>query len=280
MMKLKYLSFIFFMVLLFSCKSVPDDLIMFKDLTQGRNLTGTFVNTENSKAVILPGNVLRIVVSSGNVMDAKTYDQFNLLPITPSTPAVSASSGASGEMEFQTYTVDEKGEIDFPKFGKIKVQGLTHFDLEALLLEKLKPHMSDPVVRVSITQNYVKVLGEVEEPGLIEIENRHNYSVVDAIAEAGGITAVGDRKRVKLIREENGRLESVILDLTSSDIFTSPYYYLKQNDILVIDMNSTRRKDAQYGTSDNYKLAVISTIVGALSSTLTIIFLLLDRVSK
>lgn len=279
-MKLKYLSFIVFMVLLFSCKSVPDDLIMFNDLNQGRNLTGTFVNTENSKAVIHPGNVLRIVVSSGNVMDAKTYDQFNLLPITPSAPAISTSGSVSGEMEFQTYTVDEKGEIDFPKFGKIKAQGLTHFELEALLLEKLKPHMSDPAVRVSITQNCVKVLGEVEEPGLIEIENRHNYSILDAIAEAGGITSVGDRKRVKLIREENGRLESVVLDLTSSDIFTSPYYYLKQNDIIVIDMNSTRRKDAQYGTSDNYKLAVISTIVGALSSTLTIIFLLIDRMSK
>jgi polysaccharide export outer membrane protein len=277
MIKLKYLPFILLTVLLFACKSVPDDLIMFNDLNQGRNLTGTFVNTENSKAVILPGNVLRIIVSSGNAVDAKTYDQFNLLPIIPSTPTVSTSSSISSEMEFQTYTVDEKGEIEFPKFGKISAKGLTHFELEALLQEKLKPYMSDPVVRVSITLNYVKVLGEVLEPGLIELENRHKYSVLDAIAESGGITSIGDKKRVKLIREENGRLESIVLDLTSSDIFTSPYYYLKQNDIIVVDMNSTRRKDAQYGTSDNYKLSVISTIVGALSSTLTIVFLLLDR---
>lgn len=277
MRKLKYLPFILLMGLLFSCKSVPDDLIMFSDLTQGRSLTGAFVNTENSKTAIRPGNVLRIVVSSGNVMDTKTYDQFNLLPITPSTPTVSSAASISSEMEFQTYTVDEKGEIDFPKFGKIRAQGLTHFELEALLQEKLKPHMSEPTVRVSITLNYVKVLGEVEEPGLIEIENRHNYSILDAIAEAGGMTQVGDRKRVKLIREENGRLESVVLDLTSSDVFTSPYYYLKQNDIIVVDMNSMRRKDAQYGASDNYKLSVISTIIGAVSSTLTIIFLLMDR---
>lgn len=277
MIKLKYLSFVFLTVLLFACKSVPDDLIMFNDLTQGRSLTGTFVNTENGKTVIRPSNVLRIVVSSGNIMDTKTYDQFNLLPITPSTPTVSSSASISSDMEFQTYTVDEKGEIDFPKFGKIRAQGLTHFELEALLREKLKPHMSDPAVRVSITLNYVKVLGEVEEPGLIEIENRHNYSILDAIAEAGGMTSVGDKKRVKLIREENGRLESVVLDLTSSNVFTSPYYYLKQNDIIVVDINSTRRKDAQYGASDNYKLSVISTIIGALSSTLTIIFLLIDK---
>lgn len=277
MIKLKYLCFVFLTVLLFACKSVPDDLIMFNDLTHGRSLTGAFVNPENGKTVIRPGNVLRIVVSSGNVMDTKTYDQFNLLPITPSTPAASSAASISSEMEFQTYTVDEKGEIDFPKFGKISAQGLTHFELEALLREKLKQHMSEPTVRVSITLNYVKVLGEVEEPGLIEIENRHNYSILDAIAEAGGMTQVGDRKRVKLIREENGRLESVVLDLTSSDVFTSPYYYLKQNDIIVVDMNSTRRKDAQYGASDNYRLSVISTIIGALSSTLTIILVLTGK---
>lgn len=277
MAKLKYLSFVLLMGLLFSCKSIPDDLIMFNDLNQGRSLTGTTVNRENSTTTILPENVLRIVVSSGNIMDTKTYDQFNLLPVMPTTPAVSSSSSVSSEMVFQTYTVDEKGEIDFPKFGKIKVQGLTHFELENFLQEKLKPYMSEPKVRVTIRQNYIKIFGEVPTPGLVNIENRHNYTILDALAQAGGITSVGDKKRVKLIREENGRLESVILDLTSSDIFTSPYYYVKQNDIIVVDPNSTRQKDAQYGASDNYRLAVISTIIGTLSSTLTIIFLLMDR---
>jgi polysaccharide export outer membrane protein len=234
------------------------------------------VNTENSIIPILPENVLRIVVSSGSVYDTKTFDQFNLLPIIPSTPTATMAS-VSNEMEFQSYTVDDKGEIDFPKIGKMKVQGLTYFELEALLQEKLKSYMSDPVVRVSIMRKYIKIFGEVQSPGFIDIGNWHNYTILNALAQAGGITSVGDKKRVKLIREENGRLESVVLDLTSSDIFTSPYYHLKQNDIIVVDPNAMRRKDAQYGASDNYRLAVISTIVGTLSSTLTIIFLLADK---
>jgi polysaccharide export outer membrane protein len=260
---------------------------MFNDLNQGKDLTGTAVNMDNSKTVIRPGNVLRIIVSSGNIMDAKTYDQFNLAPIMPLTPTFALSSSATSSMvstpterEFQSYTVDVNGEIDFPKFGKIKAQGLTHFELEELLQERLKPHMSDPIVNVSITQNYVKVLGEVRIPGLFEIANRHHYSILDAIAQAGGITDIGDKKRVKLIREENGRLESIVLDLTSSDIFTSPYYYLKQNDLVVVDMNSTRRRDTQYGSAANYRLSVISTIVGSLSTTITIVFLLIDRMNK
>ncbi|MDR1633282.1 MAG: polysaccharide export protein [Dysgonamonadaceae bacterium] len=274
MIKVKYLPFVFFVVLLFSCKSVPEDLIMFNDLNRGRNLTGTAINMENSTTTILPGNTLRIIVSSGSVMDTKTYDMFNLLPVTPIDPA---TTRVSNDMEFQSYTVDENGEIDFPKLGKIKVQGLTHFELEALLQKKLKSYMSDPVVRVSIERNFIKIFGEVQTPGLFSIENRHNYTILEALAQAGGITSFGDKKQVKLIREENGRLESVVLDLTSSDIFTSPYYHLKQNDIIVVDPNAMRRKDAQYGASDNYKLAVISTIIGTLSSTLTIVFLLLDR---
>jgi polysaccharide export outer membrane protein len=235
---------------------------MFNDLNRGKSLTGTVINSENDRVTILPENVLQIIVSSGNVMDTKTFEQFNLLPITPIDPSMTR---VSNDMAFQTYTVDEKGEIEFPKFGKIKVQGLTHFELEALLQEKLKEHMSDPVVRVTITRNYIKIFGEVASPGLFNIENRHNYTIMDALAQAGGITSIGDKKHVKLIREENGRLESAVLDLTVSDIFTSPYYHVKQNDIIVVDPNSTRQKDAQYGAADNYKLSVISTIISSVS---------------
>jgi len=137
----------------------------------------------------------------------------------------------------------------------------------------LKSRMSDPVVRVNITENRVRVLGEVKEPGLFDIENRSRYSILDALAEASGITVDGDKKHVKLIREENGKLESIVLDLTTSDVFMSPYYYLKPNDVIVVDPNSTRRRDAQYGSADNYRLSVISTIIGSVGAIVSIIVL-------
>jgi polysaccharide export outer membrane protein len=247
---------------------------MFNDLNKGKNLTGTVINPTNDKSVILPGNNLRIIISSGNMLDTKTYEQFNLLPVTPIDPSITR---VSNDMAFQTYTVDENGEIEFPKFGKIKVHGLTHFDLESFLQEKLKSHMSDPVVRVTVTRNWIRVFGEVGAPGLYSIENRFRYSILDVLAEAGGITISGDKRRVKLIREENGRLESVILNLTSSDIFTSPYFYLKQNDVIIIDPNSTRRQDAQYGSADNYRLSVISSIIGSISIIVSVVLLVMDK---
>jgi len=270
MIKLKHLPVFFLMALLFSCKSVPDDYILFKDLNNGRNLNGTVINPTNDSVFIVQGNVLRIIVSSENILDSKTFEQFNLLPVTPIDPALTR---ISNDMEFQTFSVDGNGEIEFPKFGKMKVQGLTHFGLEAILQGKLKQYMSNPVVRVNISQNWVKVLGEVAVPGLYPVENRYHYSIIDVFAAAGGITTTGDKKHIKLIREDNGKLESTVLDLTTSDIFTSPYYYVKPNDIVVVDPNATRRKDAQYGSADSFRLSAISSIVGTISGVITIVIL-------
>jgi polysaccharide export outer membrane protein len=247
---------------------------MFDDLNKGKELAGTIINRENDKPLILPNNVLRIIVSTENIADIKTNEQFNLLPIIP---ADLSTTRISSDMEFQAYYVDRKGEINFPIVGRIKVEGLTRFDLEDLLEEKLKAHISDPVVRVAIYNNLVKVFGEVKLPGAHSIGNRDRYSIMDALADAGDITSFGDKKRVKLIREENGRMESTVLDLTSSDILSSPYYYLKQNDILIVDPNKMRRKDAQYGTADNYRLSVISTIIGSVSIIASMLILVVNQ---
>jgi len=274
MIKSKYLPFFFLMVLLFSCKSVPDDFIMFNDLNNGRSLNGNAINQENKEPVIIPGNDLQIIVSSSNVLDAQSIKQFNLLPLTPISQTATA---VSKDMTFQMYTVNEAGEIEFPVLGIIKVQGLTHFELEARIQEKLKTSIADPVVRVNITQNRVRVLGEVKLPGIYDIENRSRYSILDALAEAGGITMEGDKKRVKLIREEDGKLQSVVLNLTTSDIFMSPYYYMKPNDVIVVDPNSTRKKDAQYGSADNYRLTVISTLIGSVSVIVSMVLLVINN---
>ena len=274
MIKLKYLPVFFLMALLFSCKSIPDDFIMFNDLNKGKSLNGTVINPANEKTVILPGNVLQIIVSSENLMDTKILEQFNLLPLTSIDPTLTR---VGSDMAFQTYTVNEIGEIEFPKAGKIKVQGLTHFELEAFLQGNLKQYISNPVVRVNIRQNWIRVFGEVNIPGLYSIQNRFRYSILDALAEAGGITTAGDKKRVKLIREEDGKLESVVLDLTTSNVFTSPYYYMKPNDVIIVDPNSTRRKDAQYGSADNYRLSVISTILGSVSVLVSMVLLVINN---
>jgi polysaccharide export outer membrane protein len=262
------------LLLLFSCKSVPDDLIMFKDLNNSKMRSEIDLNSTNSEVTIQPYNILRIIVSSGTVRDFDLKEQYNLLPLSSIDPT---AARVSSDMEFQQYYVDKNGEIEFPKLGKIKAQGLAYYELEDLLKEQLKEKLSDPFVKVLIHNNRVKVLGEVGAPGVYDIENRQHYSILDAVADAGGITAYGDKKHIKLIREEDGKLQSTLLDLTSSSVFSSQYFYLKQNDVVVVDPNSQRQKDSQYGMSDNYKLSIISTIIGTASTLFSIGIILWNK---
>jgi polysaccharide export outer membrane protein len=219
---------------------------------------------------ILPNNWLKITVSSASVLDNELREQFNLMPLVPLD--LSASK-ASSDMRFQDYLVDKNGEISYPILGKIKVDGLTTFAVQELLTKELSKYISQPIVNVSLYNNKIKVLGEVNSPGIYGIGNESRYSVLDALSYAGDITLAGNKRAVKLLREnrEKGEMEYAILDLTSTDIFSSPYFYLKQNDIIVVDPSDTRKKDSKYGLQDNYRLSVISTAMGIFSLIATTI---------
>jgi polysaccharide export outer membrane protein len=111
----------------------------------------------------------------------------------------------------------------------------------------------------------VTVLGEVLKPGTIPV-TQEKMSILDAIGAANDLTIYGDRTNVLLIRENNdGSLEHIRFDLTKSDIFSSPYYYLQQNDKIIVEPNRTRQLDSKYGTADGYKLSIYSMIFSAVS---------------
>ncbi|GHT09207.1 polysaccharide export outer membrane protein [Bacteroidia bacterium] len=261
-MKYRYILLLFPIVFLFSCKSTSNSITYFDDLQSGKPISKIPINTANEDPVILPNNVLLIIVSSANALDTKVLEQFNLVPLT----TLDASAGSiSSDREIQSYTVDKNGNIFFPILGKIKVQDLTVIELQNLLMKELSAYLTNPIVTIQLSNNRVKVLGEVLHPGFVDIENNRRYSILDAIAFVGDITVFGDKKAVKLFRETDGEMESVVLDLTSSDIFASPYFYLKQNDIIVIDPNKTRKKDSKFGVNDNYKLSVVSTVLSSIS---------------
>jgi polysaccharide export outer membrane protein len=261
-MKYKYILLLFPIVFLFSCKSTQNSITYFDNLKQGSPVSEIPINTLNEDPVILPNNVLLIIVSSANAVDTKVLEQFNLVPLT----SFDTNTGSiSSDREIQSYTVDKNGDIFFPVLGKIKVQNLTVIELQNMLMKELSDYLVSPIVTVQLSNNRIKVLGEVLHPGFVDIANDRRYSILDAIAFVGDITVFGDKKAVKLFRETDGKMESVLLDLTSTDIFSSPYFYMKQNDIIVVDPNNTRKKDSRFGVNDNYKLSVISTVLGSIS---------------
>lgn len=119
----------------------------------------------------------------------------------------------------------------------------------------------------------VNVLGEVARPGQIKVD-RQRFSVLDALAAAGSMTDYGNRTNVLVVRENNGKAEYHYFDLTKSDITSSPYYYLQQNDVVMVAPTETKESNARYDTNNSYRVQVVSAIVSGASVLASLIIAL------
>ena len=146
--------------------------------------------------------------------------------------------------------------------GTLHIGGLTKGECEQLIREKLKPQFKElPIVTVRMSNYKISVLGEVARPGTFTISNE-KVNLFEALAMAGDMTIYGLRENVKLIREDNkGQQQIIELNLNDQRILQSPYYYLQQNDILVVTPNKTKAKTADISSSTTIWFSVISSLV-------------------
>lgn len=175
---------------------------------------------------------------------------FNMGSVSVSSAGTGGSSASSGSS--QNYLVSNDGTINFPVLGRIKVVGLTKEECEDMILEKIRPYMSEsekPIVTVRQANYTITVLGEVGSPGTIQV-TREKINIYEALAQAGDLKATGKRVNVKLFRENaNGTRELHILDLTDANIMNSPYFYLQQNDMIYVEPNIVKKQEGNILTS-------------------------------
>jgi len=129
--------------------------------------------------------------------------------------------------------VDEKGEIPFPVVGKVKVSGLTIFQVQEKLQQVANQYIESPLVKVRLLNYRITVLGEVGHQGTFTLLN-NRVTMFEAIGQAGGFSELADRSQIKLIRQVGSETTVQYINLLQEDFMKSPYYYVNQNDILVV----------------------------------------------
>ena len=218
-------------------------------------------------AKIMPKDLLSITV---NTSDPQAAAPFNLTMQTPINVGMS-NAYTTTQPSLQQYLVTNEGEITMPVIGKLKVGGLTKTEAENKIREQLMSYLKEePIVTVRMANYKISVLGEVARPGTFNIGNE-KVNVLEALAMAGDMTVYGVRTNVKLIREDaKGKRIIEMLDLTKSDFIHSPYFYLKQNDILYVTPNETKAKNSDIGNSTTLWFSATSILVSIASLLVTI----------
>ena len=161
------------------------------------------------------------------------------------------------------YLVNNEGDILFPVLGRLHVLGKTHAQLAAEIEQKLvsEGHILDATVTVKLMNFKVSVLGEVRQPGQIQASGER-LTIFEALSMVGDMTIYGQRHNVTVVREENGNRIVGEIDLTSKDVFDSPYYYLHQNDVVYVEPNMKQKRNAE---RDPMTLSYISSVVSIVS---------------
>jgi polysaccharide export outer membrane protein len=232
-------------------------IVYFQDL---KDTTKFYVqdSIRSAQAIIQPADVMDIYVSSASPQSSTTFN----LGGTSSTGGEGASSSSA-----RGYTVYSDSCIEYPILGKVKAAGLTPMALKDTLTRMLNDYLKDPVVNIQFLNYKVTVLGEVARPAAYTISDGH-ATLLDLLGKAGDLTIYGRRDNITVIREENGKRTFARLDLTSSKVFLSPYYYLKQNDIVYVQPNKSKSSTADDRLSRNLGLGA-----AILAILLTLIYL-------
>lgn len=238
------------LILLQSCAS-KKDVLYFQD---ANSQPPTEVHYH--PAGIQPNDILDIKVSA---LVPETALPYNVqLPMTTTATSLEL-------IKLQGYLVDPEGTIVFPVLGRMEVGRLTTTELERQLQQELEDggHLIQPKVSVRLLNAKVTVLGEVKMPGTYDFTEQQ-ISLPQALGYAGDLTINGKRKDVLLVREIEGVRTTHRIDLTQSDWFDSPYYYIRPNDLIVVNPNGPKVKSSGFIGNTGTLVSVLSVILSSI----------------
>lgn len=230
-----------------------------QQLVYFKNIKDTALKVASAyEPVIQKGDILSII-ASGSVIEKEVAAP--VLEAINKTGAFSSGGGTGVSSMLPGYLVNDSGQIVFPFLGAISVNGLTRMQAAEVVKERLQKEIKDPVVEIRFMNHKYIVLGEVKVPGPQPIIS-DRVTIIDAIGAAGDLTISGRRENILVIRETDGKKEIGRINLNEGNIFSSPYYFIKPNDIVYVEMNNLSIPEKQTKTLQYIQLglAVVTSI--------------------
>ncbi len=253
------LATLFAVLLLTSC--AKKNYVYLQDMQPGREYP---VETKY-EAVIHCDDRLSITVSSKN---PELAIPFNIYGGTFSVEANgNVTANTSEHVNSKGYRVDADGNIDFPILGKLHVEGLKVSQVKELIRNKIIAgnYINDPLVSIEFLNFKYTVMGAVGRNGTFTT-NGDRVTLLEAIANAGDLSAKARTDRVAVIREVNGERTMYMHDVTSKDIYDSPCFYLQQGDIVYVEPKY-RKKD-----TEDRGWQITTTLLSAITAACSVVW--------
>lgn len=253
--QVRLLGFVFITATLFSSCNISKESAYFKTLQKDTTINGFITNNFESKIQV--GDQLSIVASSKSVAED---EQFNKGASESSNPAVSG------------YTVLKDGTVLLHRLGNVHAAGLTRKQLATNLQTALAPFMNEPIVNVNYLNHKITVMGAVVTPQVMQMPEEQ-LSLIDVLVKSGDIRPDGMKDRIMIIRENGDQKQVKYLNLEDQSILTSPWYYVKPNDIVLVTTDYKKTMQAE-------KRANLQTNVALFTTGISLLLIILDRVIK
>lgn len=262
-MKKKSFIIIFSFVLFFlsSCSTKKK-----LDYLQNIESVALEASRKNAISTIQSNDQLVILVTAKDMDVVKPFNQ------NFSSGQILQYSSASNNLPTQnqvstsgpTYIVDSQGNIEFPIIGKINIENKTTEELRDILKKEISKYVLNPQVSVKNTNYKITVLGEVNRPGTYNIPEAQT-TILEVLGLAGDLTIYGNREDILVLRNIDGTMTKERIDLTKADFINSPYFNLKQNDVIIVSPNETKQKTSRLDPNAGIYISVASIVVTILA---------------
>lgn len=247
------------LILLTSCKS--KDKVSELNYMQNVEQIATEASTNNIVSTIQKGDQLVIFVSAKNMEVVRPFNQ--------SYYSVETTSPNTTQNSERLYLVDSEGFINFPILGSINTTGKKVEDLKNELAERITTYVKNPTVTVRLANFKVTILGEVNRPGQYTIPEAQT-TLLNVIGIAGDLTSYAKRNDILMVRNVNGVISKERINLMDSNFVNSPYFSLKQGDVIYVSSNQIREKLAKQDPNTNVYIAVAGMVIGLAGIFITI----------